>query len=98
MVACDAPNNQAMTNAVAIAAALPERTGGISLLDDYDELPPPQIVVWDIQPMQRRVTFTGHHGQINTLAFSTDGKVLASGGSDGTVRLWSLPKGASSPK
>ncbi|MCE9554543.1 MAG: protein kinase, partial [Planctomycetes bacterium] len=32
----------------------------------------------------------GHTGIVNTLSFSSDGKQLASGGRDGTLRLWSL--------
>ena len=34
----------------------------------------------------------GHTEYINTLAFSPDAKVLASGSNDKTIKLWSLDK------
>lgn len=35
----------------------------------------------------------GEYNAITTLAFSPDGTLLASGGQDGTVRLWGIPAG-----
>ena len=35
----------------------------------------------------------GHKAAVRTLAFSPDGKLLASGGADDTIRLWRFPEG-----
>ncbi|MFI9066386.1 trypsin-like peptidase domain-containing protein [Streptomyces sp. NPDC053429] len=42
-------------------------------------------------PLQRRLA--GHTAQVNRLAYSPDGHTLATGGHDGTVRLWDTTTG-----
>jgi WD40 repeat protein len=40
-----------------------------------------------------RAILRGHTGSVDYLAISGDGSLLATGGRDGTVRLWGLPEG-----
>src|SRR5262245_63482359 len=39
------------------------------------------------------LVLAGHEGSVDCVAISPDSKLLASGGQDGTFRLWSLPDG-----
>ena len=48
------------------------------------------IKLWDIEHGNLRFTFRGHTSAVKSLAFSADEKLLASGGRDGTVRLWRM--------
>lgn len=53
------------------------------------------IDLWDVASGQRRQTLHGHTNSVLCLAFApsgADSDLLASGSTDGTVRLWSLPK------
>ena len=46
------------------------------------------IKLWDVDTGNQLSTLTGHTEPIETLVFSHDGKILASGSEDGTVLLW----------
>ena len=49
-----------------------------------------RVVLWNWRLGRRLATLEGHQGVVNTLAFSVDGSRLASGGSQGDVKLWDL--------
>jgi len=48
------------------------------------------VIVWDVATGQPIYRFLGHTGQVETLSWSSDGRVLASGSWDGTVILWEV--------
>ena len=54
------------------------------------------VAVWlyDVRDGKGTALFTGHTGQVNALAFSTDGKILASGGfANPVIQLWDVETG-----
>ena len=54
---------------------------------------PCQIRIWDAQSHAEIRTLRGHSNSIPALAFSPDGKTLASGSMDQTVKLWDAATG-----
>ncbi|GAB4160311.1 MAG: hypothetical protein Tsb009_37660 [Planctomycetaceae bacterium] len=52
-----------------------------------------QIVVWEVATGEKVYELTQHSGRILTIAFSPDGKFLATGSLDRTVRIWELATG-----
>ncbi|HSB08069.1 MAG TPA: caspase family protein [Blastocatellia bacterium] len=51
------------------------------------------IKVWDTQTGAELNSLVGHNNLVNALAFSRDGRMLASGGYDSTIKLWDLSSG-----
>ena len=51
------------------------------------------IESWDEQVEQRATSIEGHRAVVSALAFSSDGRLLASGSKDGTLRVWSVMEG-----
>ena len=51
------------------------------------------IKIWDTQTGQELNSLSGHNNLVNGLAFSRDGRMLASGGFDSTIKLWDVSSG-----
>jgi len=53
----------------------------------------PEIELQKLESGEEKSFLRGHHGYIYTIEFSRDGKLLASGATDKTIRVWDLPSG-----
>ena len=52
------------------------------------------VEIWDLASRERLHRLEGHEGQVNGLAVSPDGRLLASAAWDGAIRLWDIETGA----
>jgi WD40 repeat protein len=51
------------------------------------------VVLWDVQNGTRLLTLKGHKNGVTSVAFSPDGRVLASGSGDHNIIMWDPDKG-----
>ncbi len=71
-----------------LAAGTAANTGFVSRGDASTE--DNSIFLWRVNANQALPTLTGHKHGVLSLSFSRDGKLLASGGSDGLIKLWQV--------
>lgn len=51
---------------------------------------PGEIKLWDVPTARERASLRGHAGPVFAVAFSQDGKTLASGGEEKSIIIWSI--------
>lgn len=86
------PNPQAASVACAPVRA-GEGTGRLFAVSDADGA----VMLYDLATAAEVYRWTGHDGPVRTLAFGPAGRLLASGGDDGTVLVWNTASASLPP-
>jgi WD40 repeat protein len=68
-----------------------DATGAYRYTVLFHARPPGEVDLWDIRAGAVYATFRGHAERVSQLAFSGDGKKLASLGWEGTALIWAVP-------
>ena len=97
-----------LLNEVKVVKGLPARWGACSRTVSFDSHPSAlscwntilavgftsgNIVILNAITGSQEATLSGHNDSIRSIAFSSDGMFLASGGNDKTVKLWDIQTG-----
>jgi WD40 repeat protein len=56
------------------------------------------VRLWDVVRGRELATLDGHKGLVGALAFTPDGRTLATAGRDRVVRFWTVAEGIGSPR
>jgi WD40 repeat protein len=70
--------------------ACSDLTLGRRIITVASVLSTPTIILWDVASRARIATLQAHAGTVDMLAFSPDGRTLASGSYDGTITWWDI--------